>query len=86
MQPGIDEQRLAGDMTRGCVMAYPTNGITGVTEAEGADNLTHNAICDDAIVDRRKVPKIILDWAAIKRLELPRAFRQTDLSFVEFSG
>jgi hypothetical protein len=46
---------------------YPTNGITGATEAEGADNLAHYAICDDAIVDRRRVPKIILDGAAIKR-------------------
>jgi len=46
---------------------YPTNGIAGVTEAEGADNLAHSAICDYAIADRRKVPKIILDWAAIKR-------------------
>jgi hypothetical protein len=46
---------------------YPTNGIAGVTEAECVDNLAHYAICDDAIVDRRKVPKNILDWAAIKR-------------------
>jgi len=48
---------------------YPTNRIAGATEAEGADdNLARYVICDDAIVDRRKVLGIPLDGAAIKRL------------------
>jgi len=38
-----------------------------VTEAEGADNLAHHAICDDPIVDRERVLGNLLDEAPIKR-------------------
>jgi len=51
---------------------YPTNGIAGATEAEGAnDNLAHNANYDDAIVERNIVLKILLDEASIKRPSIP---------------
>lgn len=38
-----------------------------MTEAEGADNLAHHAICDDPIVDRERVLGNLLDEAPIKR-------------------
>ncbi|WP_127613590.1 hypothetical protein [Croceicoccus ponticola] len=51
---------------------YPTNGIAGAIETEGAnDNLVHNAIYDDAIVERSIVLEILLDEAPIKRPSIP---------------